>query len=316
MKTSAVASRSSRRSRSAASRRSSTTLRLPRLSRAKAGLGMSSPMPSDPKTSRIGSPVGGSTLMTSAPQSASSAAAAGAATHTPSSTTRRPASAPRPAAPVASGAGSLTTPAPGRSAARGPQLVLLDLAGGVDGQLVDDLDRPGHLVVGDLVAAPRQDLGADRRVARPGHDEGHADLAEPLVGDADHRRLLHVGVAQQVVLDLGRVGVEAADDEHVLGPARRSAGSRASSSDAEVAGAQPAVGRQRLGGGRRGRRGSRPSRWRPAAGSRRSRPRARRRRRWSTSDAELEARAGPGRRWWRSSRGRRRARWRWPCRPR
>ena len=49
------------------------TLRLPRLSRVNAGLGMSSSMPSDPNTLRIGSPVGGSTLMTSAPQSASSA---------------------------------------------------------------------------------------------------------------------------------------------------------------------------------------------------------------------------------------------------
>ena len=58
-----------------------------------------------------------------------------------------------------------------------------------------------------------------------------------------------VGVAQQGVLDLGRVGVEAADDEHVLRPARRCAGSRASSTHAEVAGAQPAVGGQRRGGG-------------------------------------------------------------------
>ena len=37
------------------------------------------------------------------------------------------------------------------------------------------------------------------------------------------------GCAQQHVLDLGRVGVEAADDEHVLGRGRRCAGSPASS---------------------------------------------------------------------------------------
>lgn len=36
---------------------------------------------------RLGSPVGASTLITSAPQSASMVAAAGAATHMPSSTT-------------------------------------------------------------------------------------------------------------------------------------------------------------------------------------------------------------------------------------
>ena len=52
---------------------------------------MSLSMPSDPNTCRMGSPAGASTLMTSAPQSASSAAADGAATHTPISTTRRPA---------------------------------------------------------------------------------------------------------------------------------------------------------------------------------------------------------------------------------
>ena len=72
--------------------RSRTTLRLPRLSSEKAGLGMSLSMPNDPNTRRIGSPAGGSTLMTSAPQSAKSAAAEGAATQTPSSTTRRSAS--------------------------------------------------------------------------------------------------------------------------------------------------------------------------------------------------------------------------------
>ena len=43
---------------------------------------------------RCGSPSGGSTLITSAPQSASRPAAAGPATHTPSSTTRNPSSGP------------------------------------------------------------------------------------------------------------------------------------------------------------------------------------------------------------------------------
>ena len=121
MKTSAVASRSSRCCpvlRLRAGR--ATTLRLPRLSRAKAGFGMSLSMPSDPNTWRIGSPVGASTLMTSAPQSASSAAAEGAATHTPSSTTRRPARAVRPGVPSA-----LTRPPrPGGRAARWRRIVL------------------------------------------------------------------------------------------------------------------------------------------------------------------------------------------------
>ncbi len=87
------------------------------------------------------------------------------------------------------------------------------------------------------------------RPSRPGasDDERHADLAEPLVGDADHRGLLDVGMAQQRVLDLGRVGVEAADDEHVLRPAD-DAQAPGVVDHAEVAGAQPAVGRQRLRG--------------------------------------------------------------------
>jgi hypothetical protein len=69
------------------------------------------------------------------------------------------------------------------------------------------------------------------RSRRPRHDKGHADLAQALVGDADHRRLGDVGVAQQRVLDLGRIGVEAADDEHVLGPAddAQAAGRRSTS---------------------------------------------------------------------------------------
>ena len=61
------------------------------------------------RRARIGSPAGGSTLMTSAPQSARSAAADGAATQTPSSTTRR-------SARAASPFGSVTPPGPaGRS---------------------------------------------------------------------------------------------------------------------------------------------------------------------------------------------------------
>ena len=71
-------------------------LRFPRLSRANAGFGRSPPMPMEPNTFRMGSPVGPSTFMTSAPQSASKAAADGAATHTPSSTTRRSANEERP----------------------------------------------------------------------------------------------------------------------------------------------------------------------------------------------------------------------------
>src|ERR1035437_3068455 len=195
MKTSAEASRSSRCCRSSSSRRLSVTLRLPRLSRAKAGLGMSLSMPSDPNTLRMGSPTGASTLITSAPQSASSAAADGAATHTPNSTTRRPANAESPGT-----ASVLTWPA---------------LHGG-----------PWR--VGEGCPCPR-------------HHERHSALAEPVVGDADHRGMLDVRVSKQQVLDLGGIGVEATHDEHVFHPPDdpQAAGIV---DNAEVTGSQPTVG--------------------------------------------------------------------------
>ena len=43
-----------------------------------------------------------------------------------------------------------------------------------------------------------------------------ADLAEPGVRDADDRHVRHVRVQAEELFDLGRVRVEAADDEHVL----------------------------------------------------------------------------------------------------
>ncbi len=73
--------------------RSSTMLRLDRLSISKGGLAAtprSGSRPSIRPNVRAGSPDGGSILTTSAPQSARIAPAAGAATHTPSSMTSKP----------------------------------------------------------------------------------------------------------------------------------------------------------------------------------------------------------------------------------
>ena len=80
----------------------------------------------------------------------------------------------------------------------------------------------------------------------PGHDdEGHAHLTEPLIWDADHRCLQHGGMAQQRVLDLCRVGIEASDDEHVLDAADDAQPARCVQLS-EVPGAKPAVRRQHL----------------------------------------------------------------------
>src|SRR5439155_5320392 len=62
------------------------------LSRANGALGIEASYPSEANSQRNGSPAGGSTLTTSAPQSAIVPPTAGPATHTPSSTTDTPSS--------------------------------------------------------------------------------------------------------------------------------------------------------------------------------------------------------------------------------
>src|SRR5207248_393288 len=72
------------------------------------------------------------------------------------------------------------------------------------------------------------------------HDEGDADFAQPLVRGADHRGLPNLGMLEEGILDLGRIGVEAAHDEHVplaVGDAEVAALVH----DADVAGVQPAL---------------------------------------------------------------------------
>src|SRR5690349_10686596 len=91
--TSAPSTNSNARATPSSVPRSSTTLRFERLSSSNGGLVGRSP-PSIRWNVRAGSPVGGSILTTSAPQSARMPPAPGPATHTPSSTTRTPASGP------------------------------------------------------------------------------------------------------------------------------------------------------------------------------------------------------------------------------
>ena len=63
----------------------------------------------------------------------------------------------------------------------------------------------------------RSVLGVDRR-ARADLDPRHQLLAVALVGDADDLHVLDVGVGEQELLDLPRVHVLAAADDHVLDP--------------------------------------------------------------------------------------------------
>ena len=114
-------------------------------------------------------------------------------------------------------------------------------------------------------------------------DDGLDRLAPFLVGHADHRAVLHRGVRPDHLLDLARVHVEPAGDDHVLaavGDVQVALGVLV----ADVAGAQPAVDDRRRPSargpcsspsspGRRRRRSRRP---RPAAAPRRRRRGSRR----------------------------------------
>jgi hypothetical protein len=99
--------------------------------------------------------------------------------------------------------------------------VLLDLAGGGAREVGDHVEAPRHLVGGQALAAEGLELAAVER----GHpldrqDEGAADLAPSGVRHRHHRDLGHGRVGAEHVLDLGRVDVLAARDEHLLPPPR------------------------------------------------------------------------------------------------
>ncbi len=82
---------------------------------------------------------------------------------------------------------------------------------------------------------------------RGDHGQGHL-LAEALVGDAEHGGLVHAGVLVDGGLDLGAVDVLAGAQDHVLGPVL-DVDEALVVEAAEVAGAQPAVDVDDLGGG-------------------------------------------------------------------
>src|SRR5262249_1846183 len=95
-----------------------------------------------------------------------------------------------------------------------PQLVLLHLTGGVEGQVVEDLPIPRHLEARHPLAGPADQLVAGDRTVQ--HDERLAHLPESLVGHTDPRYLRHRGMLEQEAFDLGGVRIEPADDEHVF----------------------------------------------------------------------------------------------------
>ena len=140
---------------------------------------------------------------------------------------------------------AVQTPASAASSSRSWRLRILPAA------LRGSCPSTKMMCVGILNGASRPVRCAVRSSAvsvRPGggHRGGHL-LAEPLVGHAEHGRLVHVGVLVDGGLDLGAVHVLAAAQDHVLDPVL-DVDEALVVEAAEVAGAQPAVD-DRLGGG-------------------------------------------------------------------
>ena len=96
-----------------------------------------------------------------------------------------------------------------------------DFARGGLRNLADEDDAPRALEVGQVGAVEAvavERLGGEAGGA--GHDEGHHALAPPVVGLADHRDVPHLGMPRQDLLDLDRMDVLAAADDHVVDAAR------------------------------------------------------------------------------------------------
>src|SRR5580692_9576222 len=112
-------------------------------------------------------------------------------------------------------------------------------------QRLDIAVPPGPLEPGDVVEAEPVERGILHGRTRARDDKGDDLLAPFRMRPADHRRLDDIGMAQQNLLDLARIDVAAAADDHVLRPvAQRDEPVRVHA--AEIAGMEPAAA-QRLG---------------------------------------------------------------------
>src|SRR5512136_1997194 len=126
------------------------------------------------------------------------------------------------------------------------ELELLDLPGSGHGKGTDELDIPGDLVIGDPSLAECAHLVFRHLRPLPENDRRHYLLAVLPVGDPVNLHIRDLRVGEEELLDLPRVDVLAAADDHVLDPA----GDLAVTvlvHYRQVAGVKPAVGVYRLG---------------------------------------------------------------------
>src|SRR6478672_1559631 len=124
------------------------------------------------------------------------------------------------------------------------QCWLVDLAGGVARQGIDEFYRARALEARQIGFAMRINLRLGYAVSRLHRDDGHADLAPLLAGNADHGGLRDRGELMQHILDLGRIDVFAAGNVHVL-PAIDDVVKAFLVDPRGIAGMQPAVGEGR-----------------------------------------------------------------------
>src|ERR1700728_558559 len=108
---------------------------------------------------------------------------------------------------------SVAAPPVGRA-----QLPLEDLPRGVPGQPLAEVDRRRALVVGQALPGEGDDLLGVGIGCRGLHHDGLHGLSPLRAGHADDRNVGDVWVRHQDVLNLGRVHVLTARDDHVLDP--------------------------------------------------------------------------------------------------
>src|SRR5580658_1632565 len=141
-----------------------------------------------------------------------------------------------------------------RSAARvrtqGLRLLLahrefLDLAGDRHRERLDEADMARNLVMCYLALAEASDVFGVQHCSRTQADPGADFLAIFRIGHADHLDVSNLGVAIEELLDLARVDVLAAADDHVLDPSGDPAIARGIESG-EIAAVHPAGGIDRF----------------------------------------------------------------------
>src|SRR5712691_6985484 len=96
------------------------------------------------------------------------------------------------------------------------ELLLQDLSRRALGEGVDELHRARVLVSGQALLDEFDDVLCAGLGAGLERDDRFHLLAKPLVGDTDDGRLGHGGMCVDDLLDLTRVDVEAASDDHLL----------------------------------------------------------------------------------------------------